>query len=193
MPTPPLQRRLSPSALLPRRALLQGKYSAVITDPAASTPSPPGTPAPPNVVPSSGRISTRTRRRTTAAAGSSPPVVQFGFGPVGAPRPSARRYHPAASPTVAIDRTSRFDRGCYRLVGPDGTHPVQMRPRRARGNPFYYGLRYYLTHHPSPRLIWTPSAQLMNFRSVILQRAIRAPTGRGNNRPIPRATPPCAT
>ena len=91
----PLQRRLSPSALLSRRALyrisLQGEYAAVITDPAASAPSPPGNPAPLNVLPPSGRISSRTRRRTAAAAGTTPPADDYDFGLRGASRPSVQR------------------------------------------------------------------------------------------------------
>ena len=78
------------STLLPT-STLQGEDSAVISDPAASAPSPPGNPAPLDVLPPLGRISTRTRRRTAAAAGTAPPVVDYGFGPGGAPGPSVRR------------------------------------------------------------------------------------------------------
>ena len=49
---------------------LQGEYSAVNTDPAASAPSPPGDRAPLNILPPSDLISTRTRRRTAAAVGT---------------------------------------------------------------------------------------------------------------------------
>ena len=69
----------------------RGADSAAITDLAASTPSPSGDPAPPTALPPSGRISTRTRRRTAAAAGAEPSAVDYGYGPGGAPRPSARR------------------------------------------------------------------------------------------------------
>ena len=58
-----------------------------------SAPVSPGSPAPPTAKPSTGRISTRTRRRTATAAGNAPPLstTTDGFGPGGAPRPSARR------------------------------------------------------------------------------------------------------
>ena len=69
----------------------QGTDSAAITDPTASAPSPPGDPAPPIALPPTGRISTRTRRGTAAGACAAPPGVDYGFGPSGAPRPSARR------------------------------------------------------------------------------------------------------
>ena len=69
----------------------QGADFTAITDPAASALSPPGDPAPPTALPVSGRISTRTRRRTAAAAGTAPTAVDYGFGPVGAARPSVRR------------------------------------------------------------------------------------------------------
>ena len=75
----------------PLKSIRQGHDSAVSTDPAASTPSPPAIPAPPNGLPSSGRISTQTRRRTVAAAGSARPAVEYGFGSGGSPRQSARR------------------------------------------------------------------------------------------------------
>ena len=69
----------------------QGADSAEITDPAAFAPSPQGDPALPTALPPSGRISTRTHRRTAAATDAEPPAVDYGFGPGGAPRPSARR------------------------------------------------------------------------------------------------------
>ena len=75
----------------PTSGISQGVDSAEITDPTASVPSTQGDPAPPTALPPSGRISTRTHRRTAAAAGAEPPSVDYGFGPVGAPRPSARR------------------------------------------------------------------------------------------------------
>ena len=58
--------------------------------PTASAPASPGSPAPPTVKPFSDRISTRTRRCTATAAGNAPLAVDYGFGPGGAPRPSAR-------------------------------------------------------------------------------------------------------
>ena len=70
---------------------LEGEDSVVITDSAASAPSPPGNPVSLDALPSSGRISTRTRRRAAATDGTAPPAVDNGFGPGGAPRPSVRR------------------------------------------------------------------------------------------------------
>ena len=69
----------------------QGADFTVITDPPASTPSPPDDPAPPTTLPHLGRISTRTRRQTTAAAATAPPAVDFSFWSGGFPRPSAKR------------------------------------------------------------------------------------------------------
>ena len=81
--------------------------SDAITDPTASALSPPGDPAPPTALPPSGRISTPTRRRTATAAGAEPPAVDHGFGPGGAPRPSARRANtpppvPRPRPALAV-------------------------------------------------------------------------------------------
>ena len=70
----------------------QGAESAAITDPAASVPSLPSDLAPPAGLPPSGRISARMRRRTAAGVGAeSPAADECGFGPGGAPCPSARR------------------------------------------------------------------------------------------------------
>ena len=63
----------------------------MITDPAASALSAHADPAPPTLLPPSGRIAARTRRRTAAAAGITPPAVDDGSGTGGASRPSARR------------------------------------------------------------------------------------------------------
>ena len=52
-----------------------GADSAAITDPAASAPSPHGDPAPTAALPPSGRISTRTCRKTAVAAGAKPLAV----------------------------------------------------------------------------------------------------------------------
>ena len=69
----------------------EGAESTEITDPAASAPSPQGDPAHPSGLPPSGRISTRTRCRAAAVSGAEPPAFDYGFGPVGAPRPFTRR------------------------------------------------------------------------------------------------------
>ena len=74
----------------PSRSPTQGTDSVETTAPIASAPASPGSAAPPTVKPSSDRISSRTRRRIATAAGA-PPAVDCGFGPGGAPRPSARR------------------------------------------------------------------------------------------------------
>ena len=63
-------------APLPTNTLL-GEYSAAITDPATSAPPPPGNLALLNILPPSGRISTRTRRRTAAAVGIAPLAPRF--------------------------------------------------------------------------------------------------------------------
>ena len=73
------------------RRSTQGTDSVVTTGPTVSAPASPGCPAPQPAKPPSDRISTRTRRRTATAAGNAPPAVDYGFGPGGAPRPSARR------------------------------------------------------------------------------------------------------
>ena len=116
--------------------------SAEITDPAASAPSPQGDPASPTPLPPSGRISTRTRRRTATAAGAEPPDVDYGVGPGGALRPSARRTitpprvprpppplavatspAPAASPALTVPISSGRDR-----AEPVGTPVVRLSP-----------------------------------------------------------------
>ena len=73
------------------------------------------------------------------------------------------------------------------------------RPRRYPSRPIatapslcellFFGFRRHLTDSPSPRPVWVPSGELPNFSSVTLPRAIRTPTGLGNNRPSPHATP----
>ena len=106
---------------------LQGGNSSGIPDPAASFPSPPGNPAPLTVFPPSGRISTRTHRRTTARTGTAPPAVDYGFGPGGAPRPSSRcaiippRAPRRRSPPTVVAAYARI----FLLVdGYEHLHPV---------------------------------------------------------------------
>ena len=74
----------------PSRSSTRGTDSVETTGPTASASASPGSPAPQMAKLSSDRISTRTRRRTATAAGKAPPAVDYGFGPGGAPRPSAR-------------------------------------------------------------------------------------------------------
>ena len=171
---------------------LQGEDSATTTDPAASAPSPPGNPAPLNVWPPSGRISTRTRRQQPLPLAPCRLVLNLASGPAGpldhpssvqSPREShgRDRLHPSLWPQLQLLRRSR--RYPSRSTA---TTPI---PREV----LIYGFGRQLMHRPSPRLTWMPSAQLPNFSSVILLRAIRTPTGLGNKRLSPRATPPCAT
>ena len=156
-PYPPRSARAPQKPLLPRRPLpsrllqrspTQGTDSVETTGPTASYPAPPGSPMPPTVMPSSDRISTRTRRRTTRAASATLPAVDYGFGPDGAPRPFARRANtplrvprprpapptaaapaPAASsvPTVPIpsdrDRAEPVGTPLLRLTPPFGDTP----------------------------------------------------------------------
>ena len=75
----------------PSRSSTQETDSVGTTGLTASAPASPGSPAPQTVKPSSDRISTRTRGRTETASGNAPPAVDYGFGPGGAPRPSAGR------------------------------------------------------------------------------------------------------
>ena len=155
-------------------------------DPAASAPSPHGDPAPTTALPSSGSISTRTRRRTAAAAGAEPPAVDNGFGLGGAPRPPARRANtparvlrPQAPLAVAAAPAP--------AALPAPTVPIPSGRDRAEpvGTP--------LTSRPPQRLTWLPSALLPSHSSGIPPRAIRTLIGRGKNGPSLRATPPCDT
>ena len=77
----------------PSTSPTQGTDSVETTGPTASAPAPPGSPVPPTVKPSSDRMFTRTRRHTATAAGTAPPAVDYGFGPDGTPRASARRHY----------------------------------------------------------------------------------------------------
>ena len=121
----------------PSRRPTFGTDSVETTGPTASAPASPGSPAPPTVKPSSDRISTRTRRRTATAAGTAPSAFDYGFGPGGAPRSSARwAKTPPASPTAAAGSILRRDPCSCRLAGPDGANTVRPRPRRACGNSF---------------------------------------------------------
>ena len=86
----------------PSRSSSQGIDSVETTGPTASASASPGSSAPQAVKPSSDRISIRTRRRTATAAGISPPPIDYGFGPGGAPRPSTRR----ATTPPRVPRTS---------------------------------------------------------------------------------------
>ena len=133
----------------PSRSPTQGADSVETTGTTASAPASPGVPAPPTVKPSPDRISTRTRRCTATAAGTAPPAIDYGFGPVGAPRPSGRRANtppriprprpaaltaatpaPAATsvPTVPIpsdrDRADPLGTPLLRLTPPPGDTPT---------------------------------------------------------------------
>ena len=113
----------------PSRSSTQGTDSVDGTGPIAFTSASPGSTAPQTAKLSSDRISTRTRRRTATAPGIAPPAVDYGFGPGGAPPPSARRANtpprvlrprpappatttpaPAASPVPTVQIPSDYDR-----------------------------------------------------------------------------------
>ena len=72
----------------------------VFAVPSGATPPdlPPRGPTPPSeasvALRPTGRISTRTRRRTAAAAGAAQPAVDYGFGPGGVPRTPSSRVDP---------------------------------------------------------------------------------------------------
>ena len=139
---------------------LHGPDSVAITDPPAPAPSMPGSPARPTTLPSSGRISTRTRRRTAAATGSAPPSVQNGFGPGGSPGSSARRAN--TSPRVPRPRPPPVVVTAPVPACPDGTHPIRPRPRLTCGK--YSFLRFLTRLEPRPpqRTTWMPSTLLLN-------------------------------
>ena len=120
----------------------QGADPAAIIDSTASTPSPPGHPAPRTALPPSSRISTRTRRITATVAIVESPAVDYVLGPGGASRPSARHaYTPprvprprpplagamapvsAASPVPTVFITSSHDR-----AEPVGTPRLRLSP-----------------------------------------------------------------
>ena len=126
----------------PSRSSTQGTDSVETTGPTASVPASPGSPAPQSVKPSSDRISTRTRRCTATADGIALPAIDYGFGPGGAHRPSARRATtpprvprprpapstaatpaPAASPVPTVPIPSDRDR-----AEPVGTPLLRLTP-----------------------------------------------------------------
>ena len=72
------------------RSSTLGTDSVAATGPTVSAPVSPGTPAPQTAKLPSDRISTRTRQRTAIAAGIVPHAADYGFGPGGAARTSAR-------------------------------------------------------------------------------------------------------
>ena len=121
----------------PSRSSTQGTDSVETTGPTASVPASPGSPAPQSVKPSSDRISTRTRRCTATADGIALPAIDYGFGPGGAHRPSARRATtpprvprprpappsavstaPAAAPVPTVPIPSDRDRACLLYTSP---------------------------------------------------------------------------
>ena len=81
---------------LPPMTPSQGADSAGVVNPAVSAPLPPSPLAPPSpsdtgTLPSSGRLSTRTCRRTAAPLGAEQSVVDYGFGLGGVSHSSVRR------------------------------------------------------------------------------------------------------
>ena len=168
-----------------RPSTSQGADSTAIMDLATSAPSTLGNAAPPTASLHSGRISTRTRRRTAAATGTAPPAVDYGFGPCGVPRPSARRVH--TPPRVTRPRRSltvvTFP---ARAASPVSTYP--FRPTATAPSLWellFKDLRSCLVSRPPQLQTWMPSALLPNYSSRIPRRVIRTPAGRGSNRPSP--------
>ena len=119
--------------------------SAAITDRLVSAPSPPGDPAPPIALPPSGRISTRTHRRTAASAARL--LLIMGSGPAG-PLP-----HPQG---VLTPR--RESHGRDRLWS--SLQPLLLPPRLPRPYPF----------HPAATApsMWEPLIQ--DFRPPLTSR-----------------------
>ena len=96
---PPPQNQPPPKNILKWRAA-DATFTPVLAVPSGATPpeSPPRAPTPPSeaavaLLPT-GRISTRTRRRTAVAAGAVQPAVDYGFGPGRVPRTSSSRVDP---------------------------------------------------------------------------------------------------
>ena len=176
----------------PSRRPTQGVDSVETTGPTASAPASPGSPAPPTVKPSSDRISTRTRRRTATAAGATPPALDYGFGPGGAPRPSARR---ANTPS----RVPRPRTGSTTAVTPDPaaspvpTVPIPTATAQSLWELLCYGLRLLLATHRLHLPSWTPLATLLNCSLLIPSRVSHMPIGSDNSRRSRRATPQCVT
>ena len=189
---PLLPRRTSPSRLLQRRPT-QGTDAAETTGPTAPAPASPGSPMPPKVKPSWDRISTRTRRRTATAASAAPPAVDYGFGPVGAPRPVARRAN--TPPRVPRPRPGPPTAATL-LLPPRRSRRCQSRPTATAQSLWEllsYGLRPLKATHRLHLPSWMPLATMLNCSSLIPSRVIHMQIGSENSRLSRRATPKCVT
>ena len=141
------------------RSFTQETDSAATAGPTVFASASLGTPAPPSALLPSDLISARTHRRTATAAGNAPSAVDYGLGPGGAPRLSARRANtpprvpwprptpptaatpaPAASPvhTVPIpsdrDRTELYETVPLRLPFTPGDTPTVLKNVHALGD-----------------------------------------------------------
>ena len=132
-------------------------------------------------LPPTGRISTRTRRRTVSAAGAAPPAVDYGFESGGVPRTSSSRVDPPPRvshprlPLAAAPSTSR---------APTPVPTVPIPSDRNRAEPLGLPLLGLSTPSESPpplRPIGTPSTLLPNYTFVVPLGVIRTPTGRESN------------
>ena len=75
----------------PSRSSVKGTDPVEPTTPTAPVCISPGSLAPQTMTPFSDRISTRARRRSATAASKAPPTADYGFGPIGVPRPTSTR------------------------------------------------------------------------------------------------------
>ena len=128
------------------------------------------------------------RRECPVGASAAPPAVGYGFGPGGAPRPSARRAN--TPPRIPRPRP-----------GPPPPRPLLLPPRRSRRcrhrptataqSPWElpsYDLRHLLATHRLHRPSWMPLATLLNCSLLTPSRVIHMPTGSDNSR-LSRVTP----
>ena len=94
----------------PSRSSVKGPDPGEPTAPTAPVCIWPGSPAPQTMTPFSNRIFTRARRRSATAASKAPPTADYGFEPIGVPRPTSTRVTtpprarrpPPAPPASAI-------------------------------------------------------------------------------------------
>ena len=171
-------------------------FTSVFAVPSGATPSeiPPRAPTPPSeasvaLLPT-GRISTRTHRRTVAAAGAAQPVVEYGFGHGKVPRTSPSRVDPPPRvprprlPLTAAPITSR---------APTPVPTVPIRSDRDRAEPLGAPILGFRIRYPPLRPIWKPSALLPNYTLAISLRVICTPTGRESNAQSLPPMPPSKT
>ena len=173
----------------PSRSSVQGTYPVEPTGPTAPVPTSPRSPAPQTMTPFSGRISTRTRRRSATAAGKAPPAVDNCFGPGGVLRPSsrrvttpprARRRQPAQPAAATLTLATRRSARCH--LRPTTTTQSLW---ELRSNSF----RLLLVTRRLQLQGRMPSATLLNCGSRIPSRVIHMPIGSANNSQSRPATP----